>query len=550
MSSSRNERPECDYDNCGSTRFEVGDDGYTYCHRGHRQSERGTVVAEDTGELVNAGRKSRRKDSDAESIASKASGFSGPRAFEHYLLCLQLVLRKQLRWLIEVQGLPEELESLVRDLWALRLQKLQSRVSYDSETETEGHSQLFSSQSEGETSASETSHRSRRRSRARTDGSPNMLEMLCLCYTGVLLLREPVTVADMYAWVSNGELLYYRAAKEVPLGMRERLPATYQDLLEPQQLRRPQKLHDRILGLLVTLSSEFGMALPPINHPLILYRWVRELALPIEIFAATQRLARVLDLDFAFKLNGKHGSKDAVLRYPEARMMALIVVTTKLLFPVDIVKRYPSSASDMSALALDWAPWAELQPQTFGHQPTPRPDYQKMMDFSQADALQAADDQLDRYMDWFEQNVASEDIREHGKAGKEADFRRTLFQLFPAGNDRAQSTTEPLTATAPDQAITDKLRESQGVLKSKRIIEHTTDAREVNRTGSFYQRYRSADDLEDPVKLLYERAAGLAGLSMESMVRAVFLIEGKMQRHEENSRKDGNDSSSSDAESA
>lgn len=39
-----------------------------------------------------------------------ASGFSGPRAFEHHLLCLQLVLRKQLRWLIDVQKLPEELE--------------------------------------------------------------------------------------------------------------------------------------------------------------------------------------------------------------------------------------------------------------------------------------------------------------------------------------------------------------------------------------------------------------------------------------------------------
>lgn len=39
-----------------------------------------------------------------------ASSFSGADAFEHYLLCLQLVLRKQLRWLIDVQQLPEELE--------------------------------------------------------------------------------------------------------------------------------------------------------------------------------------------------------------------------------------------------------------------------------------------------------------------------------------------------------------------------------------------------------------------------------------------------------
>lgn len=39
-----------------------------------------------------------------------ASAYSGAQAFEHYLLCVQLVLRKQLHWLIEVQKLPEELE--------------------------------------------------------------------------------------------------------------------------------------------------------------------------------------------------------------------------------------------------------------------------------------------------------------------------------------------------------------------------------------------------------------------------------------------------------
>lgn len=58
------------------------------------------------------------------------SGFTGTKAFEHYLLCIQLVLRKQLRWLIDIQKLPEELETVVRDLFALRLQKLQHKVRH------------------------------------------------------------------------------------------------------------------------------------------------------------------------------------------------------------------------------------------------------------------------------------------------------------------------------------------------------------------------------------------------------------------------------------
>lgn len=48
--------------------------------------------------------------SDVSDGDSTVSGFSGTRALEHYLLCLQLVLRKQCRWLIEVQLLPAEIE--------------------------------------------------------------------------------------------------------------------------------------------------------------------------------------------------------------------------------------------------------------------------------------------------------------------------------------------------------------------------------------------------------------------------------------------------------
>lgn len=421
-------------------------------------------------------------------------------------------------------------------------------MSYDSETETEGHSEFFSSQSEGATSASEASHRSRRRSRAKTDGSPSLLETLCLCYTGLLLLREPVTIAEMYGWVNDGELLYYRAGKEVPRNMRERLPATYQALLEPQPLGKPQKLRDGTLGLLATLNSEFGMAVPPINHPLILYRWVRQLALPIEIFAATQRLARVLSLDFSFKLSGKPGSKDAVLRDPAARLMAVVVVATKLLFPLDGMKRYPRSTRDMSALALDWVSWAEPQTKASDEQPSSKVlSYDEMMDFSQPEMLRAADDQLDQYMDWFEQNVASEDTREHGKAGNDADFRRTLFQLFPAGRDSVQSTTVPITTLNQQRDITDKLRQTQSALKPRRIVDHTAGTGQVNRTGSFYRRYKTIEDLDGPVKPLYERAARLAGLSLSSMTRAVILMERTMQKHEERLRKDDNEPSPSES---
>ncbi|KAK1092593.1 hypothetical protein LTR48_004050 [Friedmanniomyces endolithicus] len=169
----------------------------------------------------------------------------------------------------------------VRDLWALRLQRLRTRVSYDSDTETDTQSHFFSSQSEGEASASDESARSRKHRGKKIDGT--------------LLLREPVLVADLHRWASDGELPYYHASNNVPLSMRERLLAVYQELLEPKLLGKPEKLHNHVLGLMRSFATEFGMALPPINHPLILYRWMRKLALPIEVFAATSRLARLTD---------------------------------------------------------------------------------------------------------------------------------------------------------------------------------------------------------------------------------------------------------------
>lgn len=435
-------------------------------------------------------------------------------------------------------------QTLVRDLWALRIHKLTNRVSYDSETDTEGQSQMFSSQSEGETSASEASRRSKRRSRVRTDGAPNMRETLSLCYTGMLLLREPVTVADIFAWATDGKLPYYRAAREVPMGMRERLPATYQELLEPQHMAQPQKLHQATYELLSMFSSGFGMALPPLNGPLILLRWVKELALPIEVYAATQRLARVLDLSFAFAFSAKARSSDAVLRHPEVRLMALVAVATKLFFPFDDIKRYPASATELSALSLRWSTWTKVQSRVKHEaRQVEGLGYEGAMGFSQKDAVEAADEQLDAYMDWFEHNVASEDVREHGQGANDADFRKALFRLFPAGRDESQS-QNARSHSVEEMDITDALQEVQSSLRPKRVVETTETGKQVTRIGSFYRRHRTAEELNGAVRLFYERASALAGVSLDAMARAVFLIEKKIQERENRLRRTASGSDS------
>ncbi|EME47752.1 hypothetical protein DOTSEDRAFT_69632 [Dothistroma septosporum NZE10] len=549
MSQRRNKGRHCLQDDCGSRRFHVGDDGFTYCGQGHQQSELGTIVAEDTGELITRGKTSRKKESDAESVTSKATGFSGARAYEHYLLCVQLVLRKQLRWLIDVQELPQELEILVKDLWALRLQKLQHKVSYDYDTDTEAASSrmVFSSQSEGESGTdapASIAQRTRTTSR-RKPGGPTLTELLCLIHTGIMLLRIPLTIADLHRWVNSHKLLFYRAAKEIPLSMRDRLPGQLQEQLEPQQLIESAALHRGVLTILTAFNADFGMLPPPLNHVLILFRWIKTLCLPLEIYLATQRLARVLCTDFGYMLDAQAWTNMS-LRYPEIRLMALVIVTTKLLLPFDDRKRYARSAADLSVLNMDWKLWAESQ----DHADVPDGDrgrgnaltFAEAFTMTESQSLDLAEDRLAQYLYHFENNIASEEVRERGHAGRDADFRKALFRMFPSQPSHGRPRAQP-DIRAHGSSSVDRLVQTQGALHPKRIVADE-DSDDVPRAGSAYPHYRAENELGGTTKMFYERASELAGLPLHGMVRAVFFMERRLIRHEKDLRSQRQDKSS------
>lgn len=457
-------------------------------------------------------------------------------------MCIQLVLRKQLHWLISTRKLPEELEYLVKDLWALRLQKVQSRVAYESETETEApSSQVFSSQSESEaTSASRSTRRNRKAKEKVQEGSPRLVETLALCHIGLLFLRIPVTAADIHKWTNDGQLLYYRTVREVPLGMRERLPPRYQAQLEPQDLLQPSALHAEVLKMLRMFNTELGMSPPTPNVPLILYRWLRELMLPLEVYAASNRLARLLDVTFEFVLSKKAGS-NVILQYPEARLMATVVVATKLLFPFDDVDRCARSETDFSAVCIDWREWARQDAvrskSEHGDQVL---SFEESFNFDEADCNSAADDRLDAYLDWFQDNVVTEDIRERGKAGKDAELRRALFAMFPTGDRDSQ---EPRTRMTGDgqTSLDERLRKVQSKLRPRAVRDSDISEEEVLSVGSSYRRFRDASELSGVIKTFYEWAAELAGLSLDDMVQADFAMERKMQKVEEQLRKEEDD---------
>lgn len=84
-------------------------------------------------------------------------------------------------------------------------------------------------------------------------------------------------------------------------------------------------------------------------------------------------------------------------------MIALLVVSTKLLFPFDDVKRYPTSAKEPAAQLIDWKLWGQSQRQ-FDNRETAggRIGRGNEILVNEKDVFSMAPNQLDEYMDWYE----------------------------------------------------------------------------------------------------------------------------------------------------
>jgi RNA polymerase I-specific transcription initiation factor RRN7 len=127
---------------------------------------------------------------------------------------LQLILRRQVLWLVHQKGHKEELETVVRDLWDLRIRNCPSITERDSTSD--GELSTFSSQSvattEAETSAGSFSKTlSWDPERGSDWPMPRLIESLVICYLGCQLLRIPTRIGDFHRWAIDGQICYENA---------------------------------------------------------------------------------------------------------------------------------------------------------------------------------------------------------------------------------------------------------------------------------------------------------------------------------------------------
>ena len=105
---------------------------------------------------------------------------------------------------------------MIKDLWALRLQLLKSKTDATSEEDTLFSSQpqsktdatpsedtLFSSQPQSEMETDDEHEGITRKWKVRGKEMPRLIETLGLCYLGLILLRQPVSIGEMHRCVAR-----------------------------------------------------------------------------------------------------------------------------------------------------------------------------------------------------------------------------------------------------------------------------------------------------------------------------------------------------------
>lgn len=205
---------ECIESGCRSKKWRI-EDGRKFCGQGHEQIG-WSQIQQDEDDFGNDGKKTKKQRDDK---GRETNILSGREAQELFVHCYQLILWKQCYWLVKAKGFPLELETVIRDLWMLRL-----RV-FEAESKRDGYDSGFSSSafsgSDSESASDATAGRSLRsgtssRSLAEKKRElPKLVDTLALCYLGTLLMRLPTSLGDIFRWASKGEMVFTTAVSNM-----------------------------------------------------------------------------------------------------------------------------------------------------------------------------------------------------------------------------------------------------------------------------------------------------------------------------------------------
>ncbi|RVX75865.1 hypothetical protein B0A52_00222 [Exophiala mesophila] len=505
-----NEEDACNQ--CGSTDFTLEDDGRTYCANGHDQ-ERGIATAEDDADFGRQGRLFKKKDIKSKTRISKV--LRGAKAHQLYLQAWQLILWKQCYILVHQKALPPELWTVVRNLWILWLDKLEARL-HDPLASFSGPDQEANQDSDSDphaTSGAETDNEEHPTVAKKDYPGPTLIDTVVLIYLSTLLLRQFLPLQTLHAWLTNSTIPYIRAIRHIPHDMRSRLPSEYHHSFDPLGIPSPDTLQLAVYRRSKMFHTYFGMETPSLNQNLLLMHYIREMALPIEVYSMARQLGRILGFTLSYhddeenRRNVKGHPRRAATSYPEAQAISMTIVATKILFPFKPASenRHDISATTSNTMfQMNWDAWQDAKTtfDTAMHQLETingtRLKPGSEINVTEQDVLTMTGDQLDQYMDWFQQTWTEQTASTVGAEGDQSGPNNNRQDSF-----RSQ-TSEQENVNSVDQTILNlfPLEDLDSTRKTDHASQQEQDSRlETQRTALLDQRIMEVQSSLHPLHL-------------------------------------------------
>lgn len=263
--------------------------------------------------------------------------------------------------------------------------------------------------------------------------------------------------------------------------------------------------------------------------------------LAVEIYPTVKNIQNLANLPFSFPTTIIKKQRK-LSRSPDVQLTSLIVIATKLLFPFDKMRRYPVSANEPTTQAIDWKAWDQAQRHfddreaSAGHIGRGREVLT-----TEKDVFSMTPTQLDEYMDWYESSWLDGSKGAITARCVQLMLTRTvsnpLADLFPIGRFGAEPQPAPHQTGGDDdeEALSDMLHAVMGQLIPRK--HNPSSDSDIPRPGCEYRRYRSEPDLPDTARPFYETVAKLAGISLNTLVRAVFQTELKLSQWRDDRRR-------------
>ena len=280
------------------------------------------------------------------------------------------------------------------------------------------------------------------------------------------------------------------------------------------------------------------MALPPINHKILLLQFVKRLWLPIEVYRlATDLNERILKFDFRYETK-YHYVK--ATRFPEAQIMSLIIVAVKLAYPWGVTYN-PDNLNDPAAQRIDWKTWSQLRRSTAAENDiedtTIKPGTEHKL--KETDLFNMSGEKVDAYMDWYQRTFTAK----HAITPRD-EPHKDILAMFPL-EDLSQRRVEPMRHEDKDakleQQTESALREMQASLRMNRTANDGDNLDVAKKApGCMYPVFKHPESLDKfkIAKEFHEAAAEVACLSLELLLRAVTVCENQIDTWRENKRRE------------